>query len=109
MPSFVFEVIKNLFKKPFTKRFPKEKLFVDKNVRGKLHYNQETCVKCKMCVKVCPANALWFNEEKNRVEGDRGICIYCGDCQRVCPTNPKSIYFTNEVQNAVYDRKELRL
>ena len=107
MVSFTFELISNLFKKPFTKKFPKDKLYVPKNVRGKLNYNPETCIRCKQCIRVCPAAALWFDEKKKKVSGDQGLCIYCGDCQRVCPTTPKSMYFTNEIQTAVYDRKEL--
>lgn len=105
--KFMAELLKNTLLKPFTKRYPKEKLFIHKHVRGKLHYNRETCIGCKLCVNVCPANALKYNKKTRKVIGDRGICIFCGDCEKVCPIKPKSIYFTNEFENAVYWKKDL--
>lgn len=105
--SFIAELVSNFFKKAFTKRFPKQKLFVSKRVRGKLHYSKKSCIGCGLCVKACPAHALEFKEKEKKVRGHRGICIYCGDCERVCPTIPKSIYFKNEIDNAVYSKKDL--
>ena len=40
------------------------------------------CVKCGMCVDVCPVNAI--------IEGDEQFviteaCIDCGSCKEVCP------------------------
>ena len=105
--KFMIELLVNNLKKPFTKKYPKEKLVLDKHVRGKLIYNRETCIGCKLCVNVCPANALQYDEKTKKVRGHRGICIYCGDCSRVCPTKPKSIYFSTEFENAVYKKKDL--
>ena len=105
--KFMVELVKNTLLKPFTKKYPKEKLDLDKRVRGRLYYDHDKCIGCKLCVNVCPANALQYIEKTKKVRGHRGICIYCGDCSRVCPTKPKAIYFTNEFENAVYNKDDL--
>lgn len=44
----------------------------------------EKCIKCKKCMKICPINAISFSE--NRIKIDEEICIGCGVCGRNCPT-----------------------
>ncbi len=49
--------------------------------------DQETCIKCGKCVRICPANI--FTQESTA--GEVGLqhiqtCIKCGHCVGVCPT-----------------------
>jgi NAD-dependent dihydropyrimidine dehydrogenase PreA subunit len=51
---------------------------------GSINVNKYTCigVQCKLCVKACPTNALYWKS------GDVGIiedlCVYCGACVLSC-------------------------
>jgi ferredoxin len=52
---------------------------------GKISVNTFTCtgVQCKICIKACPTNALYW-----KTSGEIGIipelCIYCGACVLSC-------------------------
>lgn len=53
--------------------------------RGKLDYDKDCCIGCQLCVKVCPSEALVFNEEKNKVKHYVARCTFCGQCVDICP------------------------
>jgi len=40
------------------------------------------CVKCGMCVDVCPVGAIIEGEEQYIITN---TCIQCGQCKEVCP------------------------
>jgi uncharacterized protein (DUF362 family)/NAD-dependent dihydropyrimidine dehydrogenase PreA subunit len=44
----------------------------------------DNCVKCKECIKICPAKALSLNKN-NKVVVNKEKCIRCWCCQEVCP------------------------
>ena len=47
---------------------------------------EEGCIKCGMCVRNCPADAI-KQEDKNTVPYIfQSDCIVCGKCEAVCPT-----------------------
>ncbi|MBF0384865.1 MAG: DUF362 domain-containing protein [Candidatus Omnitrophica bacterium] len=46
--------------------------------------NEENCIGCGECVKICPANAIIIVSQKANVDGKK--CIGCGNCAAVCPT-----------------------
>jgi ferredoxin len=53
-------------------------------VEGKITINKRTCrgVECKLCIKACPTNALfWKAGEVGIIEE---LCIYCGACVLNC-------------------------
>ncbi len=53
-------------------------------VEGKIEINKRTCkgVECKLCIKACPTNALfWKAGEVGIIEE---LCIYCGACVLNC-------------------------
>ncbi|MFH1474145.1 MAG: 4Fe-4S dicluster domain-containing protein [Candidatus Aenigmatarchaeota archaeon] len=101
------EAIKNLFKKPFTRRYPKEKLKPYKRFRGRIKYYPKRCIGCRLCEKYCPVGAVKFHK-KGKIDFDLGICVTCGMCQDVCPTQPKSIEMTNEFEFSNKDKKKLK-
>lgn len=53
-----------------------------------IEIDNESCIKCGKCVKVCPAYILTQESAKAEI-GLRNIqtCIACGHCVAVCPTN----------------------
>lgn len=51
---------------------------------GKISINKFTCVggQCKLCVKVCPTNALYWSTGAVGIIED--LCVYCGACVLNC-------------------------
>ena len=46
--------------------------------------DQEKCIGCGSCVRVCPSGTLSLEDDKARVTG--GASLGCGHCEAVCPT-----------------------
>jgi len=46
--------------------------------------NEEKCIKCELCIKVCPSSVLKMGE-KGPEEIVGSNCISCGHCVAVCP------------------------
>ena len=117
-------LIKQLFSKPFTNKFPVK--YAPNNVtgllkkvesgevkinppvelpewfRGKIIYEKEKCIGCKMCITVCPAKAIEFKEEEKKIKIYMGRCIFCSQCNDVCPVN--CLHMSNEFLLADTDR-----
>ncbi len=51
---------------------------------GKISVNKFTCagVQCKLCVKACPTNALYWKSGEVGITED--LCVYCGACVLNC-------------------------
>lgn len=47
--------------------------------------NQDTCVNCGKCMKVCPVNAIKKEDEKYVIQEE--LCLGCGVCGRACFKN----------------------
>lgn len=50
---------------------------------GKPHVDQNLCVGCQMCVKICAHDAPEFENKKATINHDK--CVGCGRCIGVCP------------------------
>ncbi|TFG22448.1 MAG: CoB--CoM heterodisulfide reductase iron-sulfur subunit A family protein [Promethearchaeota archaeon] len=58
--------------------------------------NEENCVGCCVCVKLCPFNAIYKNEA-GVCTVNKVLCKACGLCGASCPENAIKIHhFTNE-------------
>lgn len=55
--------------------------------------NEDRCVGCTSCLKVCPTEAIRLKEGKARIIGEK--CIDCGECIRICPNHAKSAVTDN--------------
>ncbi len=51
---------------------------------GNININKYTCagVQCKLCIKACPTNALYWKTGEVGVIED--LCVYCGACVLNC-------------------------
>jgi NAD(P)H-quinone oxidoreductase subunit I len=99
---------------PMTIQYPYEKLIPLERFRGRIHFEFDKCIACKVCVCVCPINLhvvdwkLRKNKRKKQLKSysiDFGICIFCINCVEYCPTNCLSMI--EEYELSIYDRHEL--
>lgn len=56
-------------------------------VKGSISINKRTCrgVDCKLCIKACPTNALYWKSGEVGITED--LCIYCFACVLSCIVN----------------------
>ncbi len=47
----------------------------------------KNCTKCKVCVTVCPVDAI----DPNTLKSDKKKCISCMRCVTICPSNARSV------------------
>lgn len=52
--------------------------------KGRISIDKRTCwgVECKLCIKVCPTNALYWKTGEVGIVDD--LCVYCGACVLCC-------------------------
>lgn len=50
---------------------------------GKPHVDQEKCIDCQMCAKICAHDAPQFENKKASI--DHNKCVGCGRCIGICP------------------------
>ena len=53
-------------------------------IRAAIEVQQDICIGCSHCIKVCPTEALRVINGKATLYDD--WCVDCGKCYRVCPT-----------------------
>jgi ech hydrogenase subunit F len=79
--------LKNLFSRPATRRYPKERREPFPIARGEIAIDIETCILCGLCARRCPDQALAVSKPERSWEIDHLRCILCGLCVRVCPVH----------------------
>lgn len=114
------EVLKNLLKKPFTKRYPKKKVKPPERYRGRLKVKWKDCISCGLCRMICPTQAITLGMKIEKIKSGKltykkilhpiksiniGRCVNCGLCVEICP--PKIISFTREFELANKSKKNL--
>ncbi len=83
------KVIRNMFSKPITTRFPYESNPIPDGYRGEHSFDIDKCKSCGLCSKICPNRAI----EMVEVSGKRmplihlDSCIFCYVCVENCPRN----------------------
>ena len=67
--------------------------------------DHEVCVKCKVCIKKCPMDAISYNEAEDKIVLNLDPCIGCGLCATNCK---KGAMLLKKVENVIPpDRKPL--
>ncbi len=119
--AFLPEIIRHLFKRPATVKYPFEKLQVPKGFRGTPVFDSSKCIGCMICVRDCPAEAIEIirvedildpanpNKPKKKfkmiLHNDR--CIHCAQCVESCPTD--TYIMNTDYEIAVFNRHRLRI
>ena len=104
------EVLRMAHTKPATVRYPYERTEIPADFRGKIAFNAQNCIGCKICMRDCPARAIEISKpgEEKIFECtfylDR--CIYCAQCVESCPR--KALSITPQFELATYKRDSLR-
>ena len=102
MLASLLHALRNLFKKPATIAYPAAPLDAAPGYRGLVRYNQERCIFCYKCERLCPAGAILFvgverTEQPPVRHYNPYLCIYCGECVRNCPkSGPEGALFQSE-------------
>ena len=119
--------LKEYFTSKSTEQYPENRkttLHVASRHRGRLVFKRNEdgsykCTACTLCEKSCPNGTIKILSEmvtmedgkKKRVlrdyQYDLGDCMFCQLCTNAC--NFDAIEFTNDFENAVFDRKSLVL
>lgn len=101
----LFEVLRNLFRKPATRLYPKEEVKLPYGFRGKIVIDISRCIFCKACEKICPTEAINVNKEGKTISLDLAKCIFCEECLERCPKN--AIKQTREMLVASEEKQKL--
>lgn len=104
-------------RRPCTLLYPWEKDEMGETFRGLLSVNDETCIGCGKCVRICPNNCLEMVEMgekaaetgkvKKRPQAYIGRCMFCGYCEEVCPTG--AFKLTEEYELACILKEDMLL
>jgi len=108
--KMIREVLGSVFKKPATNLYPAEKLDMPEGFRGKLKFNPQNCIGCKMCMRDCPTGAITINkvgEKQFEAVVDLSSCIYCAQCVDSCIK--KALEMTKDVELAQLDKSKLKV
>ena len=104
------EVLRHSIKAPATCNYPFDKPEMPENFRGKIIFDTDKCIGCKICMKDCPSNAIIITtpgEKRFAAEFFLDRCIYCAQCVDSCPKD--ALINTKEYELAAIDRKSHRI
>lgn len=117
--------LREFFTRKVTERYPENRktLHISERHRAMLRMPHDEegnnkCIACGLCQQACPNGTISIttrtvtDEESGKSKKvlaeyhyDLGACMFCQLCVNACPKG--AIEFTNEFENAVFDRKKL--
>lgn len=107
------EVLGNIARRPFTKKYPKEKVEPFPRFRGKIVFDVNKCTGCGLCGMFCPTDAIKLRKKTKTMKvrniihrqvihfiksADSTKCMRCGLCVDVCPVD--CIWFDTDFELA---------
>lgn len=98
MANMLKLITNNFFSKKQTRLFPAapERAVFERS-RGRIIFDEKTCILCSICARRCPADAITVERTSGKWELDAFRCIICGECVAACPK--KSISMSNARRN----------
>lgn len=78
-------VMRSLFKRPVTVKYPAEPREWEKITRGHISISETECIACGICAKKCPTDAITVSKQDRTWTIERMQCIQCSHCVNVCP------------------------
>ncbi len=111
---------RQMFTKPITMRYPENKWVMPERMRGQVALvrdpkkpDEDLCVGCCLCVRVCPSGALDIltsrGEDNQKVIDDYFLdmtrCLFCGSCVEICPVN--ALVNTDDYELSCYSKDDL--
>ena len=102
-------VFKHSFKRRVTLEYPERKQVLPDTFRGKPCWYNDKCIACKICEKVCPADAIKITKNNDSIECciDLSKCILCGNCMYYCPKH--AISLSKEYELATDNKSLLKI
>ena len=119
-------ILKQFVKKPFTNLFPLARipdhltailkkveageakintpLPTPEGFRGRISYDKGKCIGCRLCIRVCPANAISYIAEEKKIKVHVDRCCFCAQCTEICPVQCLSM--SDEFLLSSFDRKK---
>jgi formate hydrogenlyase subunit 6/NADH:ubiquinone oxidoreductase subunit I len=97
--GMILESFKNLFSRPYTRRYPGVPADLPERNRGRVEWDMQKCIWCMLCQKNCPTLAIKTDKAAKTQSVTRNRCIACGRCVEVCPT--QTIYMKEEYSKPV--------
>lgn len=100
----------SLFRKAATVMYPAEKITMPPKFRGKLEFDADKCIGCKICMRDCPSNAIDIVKVADKQFDcviDYSKCVYCAQCVDSCPK--KAIEATGQFELAALTRGPLKV
>lgn len=84
---------KNLRRPEITVQYPKEECVIPKGYRGFHTLDEEACILCFQCAKICPVECIEMKAERvekkflawEQFSVDYNKCLFCNLCVEVCP------------------------
>lgn len=104
------EVLRHSVMPPATREYPFVKAEMPDNFRGKIIFDGEKCIGCRICIRDCPAKAVNILKVADRVfeaEFHLDRCIYCAQCVDSCPRG--ALDNSGEFELAQIDRTQHRI
>ena len=101
----------NIFKRPRTVVYPKERIIIPEESRGMLHLKLDLdsleiiCNGCGACQETCPKDCIEVRrkagnkgkEVLNEFFLDLGRCIFCGNCVECCELEAVNMSYRHQL------------
>ena len=104
------QAVKHAFEKPATVNYPANREDVFTNVRGKLIFEADKCIGCKMCARDCPTKAIEIEkvgDKRFKAVVRMDLCIYCGQCVISC--HKDALHNTEEFELAKLNKDDMKM